>query len=232
LLDIQKQDNITALVALKEALGKKAKQGVLEDINLIMVTKRGIIKKVKASEFNTVRRTGVQAISLKSSDMLKWVRVSYGNDEIVLLTKEGKAIRFHEKYVRAMGRSSSGVRAIGLKGSDEVVGADVILHGKEKSLGLLVISENGFGKRTSLDEYRKQARGGQGVKTYKVSSKTGRLVSSLIIGDGEHDIIAISKKGQVIRTETASIPSLSRATQGVRIMRLDAGDNIASIILL
>lgn len=231
-LDIQQQDTVTALVPVKEALGKKTRTEATGNTHLIMVTKNGIIKKVKVSEFVAVRRSGTQAMSLKGSDMLKWVRVSSGNDEVVLLTKSGKAIRFHEKDVRAMGRAAAGVRAITLKGGDEVVGADVIPAGKTNEVELLVISENGFGKRTSLDEYRAQSRGGQGVKTYNVADKTGRLIASLLITPQEEDLIAISKKGQVIRTPLSSIPTLSRATQGVRIMRLADGDKVASIVCI
>ena len=113
----------------------------------------------------------MQAITLKGSDMLKWVRISHGGDEIILLTKNGKAIRFHEKNVRAMGRTAGGVRAITLKGGDEVVGVDVIPAGRASEFELLVISENGLGKKTALDEYRAQGRGGQGIKTYNVSEK-------------------------------------------------------------
>ncbi len=197
-----------------------------------MATKKGVIKKVRADEFNTVRRTGVQAISLKGGDMLQWVRVSRGNDEVILLTKSGKAIYFSEKDVRPMGRTAGGVRAISLKGGDEVVGADVIPEGLRGEAELLVMAENGFGKKTSIGEYRAQKRGGQGVKTYKATDKTGKLVASLLITKELEDLIAISKKGQVIRTELASIPSLSRATQGVRLMRLAQGDKVASIVCL
>ena len=223
---------MTALVPLKEMLGKKGKSGAASNIHLIMATKNGIIKKVKASEFTTVRRTGVQAITLKSGDMLKWVRVSEGDDEIILLTKSGKAIRFHEKNVRAMGRIAGGIRAITLKSGDEVVGVDVISKERGHEFALLVISENGLGKKTSLDEYRAQGRGGQAMKTYNVSEKTGKLVASLLISKEEEDLIAISKKGQVIRTQLASIPTLSRATQGVRVMRLAGNDRVASIVCL
>ena len=232
ILDIQQQDAVTALVPLKEMLGKKGKSDAQSTIHLIMATKNGIIKKVKASEFTTVRSTGVQAITLKGGDLLKWVRVSNGDDEIILLTKNGKAIRFHEKSVRAMGRTAGGVRAITLKGGDEVVGVDVIPAGRANEFELLVISEHGLGKKTTLDEYRAQGRGGQGIKTYNVSEKTGKLVASLLISQEEEDLIAISKKGQVIRTQLVSIPALARATQGVRVMRLATGDRVASIVCL
>jgi len=231
-LDVQQNDKITALVPLKETLGKKAKAGSLKDVCLIMATKNGMIKKVRAEEFNTVRRSGVTAISLKGGDLLKWVRVSRGDGEVLLLTKSGKAIRFHEKDVRPMGRGASGVRAVSLKSGDEVVGADIVSAKSTGEVALLVVSENGFGKRTSLDEYRSQHRGGQGVKTYKVTDKTGKLVASLLVTKELEDLIAISKKGQVIRTKLASIPSLSRDTQGVRLMRMAPGDKVASIVCL
>ena len=232
IIDVSAQDTVTAVVALKEKLGKKGALAGARDINLIMATKNGAIKKVNSSEFVTVRSNGVLAMSIKGNDVLKWVRVSGGDDEVILLTKKGQAIRFHEKQVRAMGRTASGVRAIKLKSGDEVVGADVIPTGKEKDLELLVVSENGFGKKTELSEYKRQSRGGSGIKTSKVTDKTGKLVASLLIGKEETDLIAISQKGQVIRTELSSIPSLSRATQGVRIIRLAAGDKAASVVCL
>ena len=232
IIDVSAQDTVTAAVALKEKLGKKGALAGARDINLIMATKNGAIKKVNSSEFVTVRSNGVLAMSIKGNDVLKWVRVSGGDDEVILLTKKGQAIRFHEKQVRAMGRTASGVRAIKLKSGDEVVGADVIPAGKEKDLELLVVSENGFGKKTKLSEYKRQSRGGSGIKTSKVTDKTGKLVASLLIGKEETDLIAISQKGQVIRTELSSIPSLSRATQGVRIIRLAAGDKAASVACL
>lgn len=234
ILDVSPQDKITALVDVKEKLGKKNQTGKKAegDTYLIMATKNGVIKKVSVDEFNTVRRTGVQAISLKGSDMLKWVRISHGDDEVVLLTKSGKAIRFHEKQIRAMGRIAAGVKAITLKGGDEVVGVDVIPHGEEGKHELLVMSQNGYGKKTTLEEYRAQGRGGQGVKTYKVTDKTGKLIASLLINAELEDLIAISKKGQVIRTTLSSVPLLSRATQGVRIMRCAPGDVIANIVCL
>ncbi len=244
ILDVSPQDKITALVDVKEKLGKKnpargearnerqTGKKAEGDTYLIMATKNGIIKKVNVDEFNTVRRTGTQAISLKGSDMLKWVRISHGNDEVVLLTKSGKAIRFNEKQIRAMGRTATGVKAITLKGGDEVVGVDAIPEGEETKYELLVMSQNGYGKKTSLEEYRAQGRGGQGVKTYKVTDKTGKLIASLLINATLEDLIAISKKGQVIRTKLSSVPLLSRATQGVRIMRCAPGDVIANIVCL
>jgi DNA gyrase subunit A len=227
ILDIGQEEKITALVPIKEKLGKKEISS--SDLYLVMATQNGIIKKVSVQEFNTVRRTGVQAISLKGDDLLKWVRISFGNDNIIILTKKGQAIRFSEKDVRAMGRTASGVASIKMKKGDKVVGADVIPVESDNKLELLVIMENGFGKRTSLRQYKTQKRGGSGIMTAKVTEKTGTLVASLLVESIEKDLIAISNKGQVIRINLKDVPSLTRATQGVRLMRLGKGNKIASI---
>jgi len=227
ILDISQQEKTTALVPIKEKLGKK--EARIGNLYLVMSTQNGIIKKVSVSEFNTVRRTGVQAISLKGDDLLKWVRVSLGEDEIIILTKKGQAIRFSENDVRSMGRIAAGVTSIKMKKDDRVVGTDIIPGGKNNGLELLVIMENGFGKRTSLTQYKTQKRGGSGIMTAKVTEKTGALVASLIVESMEKDLIAISSKGQVIRINLKSVPSLSRATQGVRLMRMGQGNKIASI---
>ena len=229
ILDISQKERVTALVPIKEKLGKKEST---QNIYLVMSTQNGIIKRVASSEFNSVRRSGVVAISLKGDDILKWVRVSHGNDEIVILTRNGQAIRFPEKDVRAMGRSAGGVTSIKMKKGDKVVGTDVVPSGDDKNLELLVIMENGFGKRTPLSQYKVQKRGGSGVLTAKITEKTGPLIASLIIKSGEGDLIAISNKGQVIRMSIDSVPSLSRATQGVRLMKLTSGGKIASITCL
>ncbi len=228
ILDISQDEKITALVPIKEKLGKKETL-LSDDLYLVMATQSGIIKKVSVQEFNTVRRTGVQAISLKGDDLLKWVRVSFGNDEIIILTKKGQAIRFSEKDVRAMGRTASGVASIRMKKGDKVVGADIVPSENENKLELLVIMENGFGKRTPLKQYKTQKRGGSGIMTAKITEKTGNLVASLLVESLEKDLIAISNKGQVIRINLKDVPSLSRATQGVRLMRLGKENKIASI---
>ncbi len=229
ILDISQKERVTALVPIKEKLGKKESA---QNIYLVMSTQNGIIKRVASSEFNSVRRSGVVAISLKGDDILKWVRVSHGDDEIVILTRNGQAIRFPEKDVRAMGRSAGGVTSIKMKKGDKVVGTDVVPSGDDKDLELLVIMENGFGKRTPLSQYKVQKRGGSGVLTAKITEKTGPLIASLIIKSGEGDLIAISNKGQVIRMNISSVPSLSRATQGVRLMKLTSGGKVASITCL
>lgn len=230
ILDISPQERVTALVPIKEKLGKKDSK---QTVYLVMSTQNGIIKRVASSEFNTVRRSGVVAISLKDDDLLKWVRVSHGNDEIIILTKNGQAIRFSEKDVRAMGRTASGVTSIKMKGKDKVVGTDIIPNGKNNNLELVVIMENGFGKRTPLSQYKTQKRGGSGILTARVTQKTGSLVASLVVDVSEDkDIVAISNKGQVIRMDVSSVPSLSRATQGVRLMKLSSGGKVASITCL
>ena len=156
------------------------------------------------------------------------MKISSGNDEIIILTRNGQAIRFSEKAVRPMGRTASGVTAIKLKKGDVVVGADVIPAGEEAKWELLVVAENGFGKKTAIGQYRKQSRAGSGIKTSKVTDKTGKLVASLLVSEQQEELIAISQKGQVIRTSVKSISLLGRATQGVRIMRMEAGDKVAS----
>ena len=229
-LEISAEEKVLSLLALgknDEAMGTKY---------LLMVTKDGIIKKTAVEEFENVRKSGLIAINLKKGDSLRSVKKTTGQDEIILVTKNGLAIRFKEKDLRSMGRSAAGIRGIRLKKGDEVIGADVIRVSKPIELGkqkekiknyLLVVSENGYGKRTDLDEYRLQGRGGTGIKTVQMTPKTGKLVASRVLTD-EEDLIVISQRGQVIRTEISQISKLSRSTQGVRLMRLEDGDKIAS----
>ncbi len=200
---------------------------------LTMVTKNGTIKKTALEEFENVRKSGIIAIKLDKGDMLKKVMKTSGSDEIILTTKQGIAIKFKETDIRAMGRAAAGVRGIRLKKDDEVVGMDIVKcqSGEKKCLNyLLVVMENGYGKRTSISQYRIQTRGGSGIKTAKITAKTGGIIMSCILEEPleEEDLIVISQKGNVIRTATKSISLLSRATQGVRIMRLDEGDKVAS----
>jgi len=207
---------------------------------LIMTTKDGIIKKTSLEEFNNVRRSGLIAMKLKKDDLLRKVCKSTGEDEIILVTKKGQSIKFKEKQIRPMGRTAAGVKGMRLKGNDEIIGVDVIRISikekisdkkqeqktKEKNY-LLVVAENGYGKRTDLKEYRLQGRGGAGIKTTKITPKTGELVASRALTQ-EEDLIVISQRGQVIRTDIASIPKLSRSTQGVKIIKLEEEDKVAS----
>ena len=230
-LEISPEEKVLSLFPVgkqDEALGIKY---------LAMVTQNGIIKKTSLKEFENVRKSGLIAISLKKGDLLRKVAKTTGDDEIILVTKKGQTIRFKEKEIREMGRPAAGVKGIRLKKGDEVVGMDsyppATLQSqptrpkKEFPQYLLVVTENGFGKRTDLKEYRLQGRGGSGIKTAKVTPKTGDLVASKVL-TAEEDLIVISQRGQVIRTKISQIPKLSRATQGVRIMKLEEGDQVAS----
>ena len=216
-LEISSQDKVLSLIPLSKK--EEAKY-------LVMVTKNGIIKKTALSEFENIRRSGLIAISLKKDDLLKKVTKTSGEDEILLVTKKGQAVRFKEKEIRTMGRQAAGVKGIKLKKGDEVVGMDII---KIKAQGnLLVVTENGYGKKTNLKEYRLQKKGGMGIRAVKITEKTGNLIVSQILTGGEEDLIVVSQKGQVIRTKTSQIPKLSRAAQGVRIMKLEKEDKVAS----
>lgn len=218
-IEITSQDKVLSLLAL----GKKDGDSGVK--NLIMVTKNGIVKKTALEDFKNVRKSGLIAISLKRGDELRGVRKTSGKDEILLVTKNGQSIRFNEKDARTMGRSAAGTHGIKLKKGDEVIAMDVIpANGKH----ILVVTENGYGKRTDIKEYRVQTRGGSGIKTANITVKTGGLVYARVLTGEEEDLIVISRKGQVIRTEIGSIATISRSTQGVRIMKLDSGDKVVS----
>lgn len=199
---------------------------------LIMATRNGIIKKTPLQDFKNARRGGTRALSLKKGDILRWASLSSGEDEVILVSREGQAVRFREREVRSMGRVSAGVGGIRLKGNDEVVGMGVVSKNAElrskNEEKVLVVAANGFGKLTPVKQYRLQKRGGSGIKTAKVSPKTGKLIAAMVIR-GEEELIAASEKGQTIRLPLASIPTLSRATQGVRVMKLDTGDALVAV---
>jgi len=199
-----------------------------------MMTKNGIIKKTPIEDFANVRRSGLIAINLDKEDQLRWVKTTGGTDEIILVTAKGQSIRFKEKDARPMGRTAAGVRGVKLGKGDEVVGMDVIAANKEagEQKDLMVVTENGYGKKTELRQFKTQNRGGSGIKAGQVTQKTGAIVAAMILAAGQEDLIAISHKGQVIRTALGSIPNLGRATQGVRIMKLEAGDKVASVTCL
>ncbi len=204
---------------------------------LLMVTNKGTIKKTELSEYDSVRKSGLIAIKLKDGDNLQWVRPTSGKDQIMLVTSGGQAVRFEEKGVRPMGRVASGVRGIKLKGDDSVVGMGIIPGGSSKKPGekeILVVMENGYGKRSDLIEYKVQGRGGSGIKTANISKKTGKIVAAHIVdAKDERDMFIISGAGQVIRSELKSVSVLGRATQGVRIMRFKKPDDtVASAALI
>ena len=219
-LEISSSDKVLSVLPLnKEDKENKVK-------HLVMVTKKGIIKKTPLKDFENVRRNGLIAIKLKPEDSLCSVKKIADGDEMILATKNGQSIRFTEKDVRPMGRPAAGIRGIKLKKGDEVIGMEIIKKAKEKEF-ILVLTDNGFGKRTPTSEYKVQGRGGSGVRTAHITTKTGQLAKIEIIFD-EQDLIVISQKGQVIRTKISSIPKLGRDTQGVKIMKMKPGDKVAS----
>ncbi|MCX6796017.1 MAG: DNA gyrase subunit A [Candidatus Falkowbacteria bacterium] len=202
---------------------------------LFFTTEKGLVKKVKISAFDNVRHSGLIAIKIKPEDKLIWAKPTSGKDEIQLVTAKGQAIRFRESGVRDMGRNATGVFGIRLKAGDSVVGMGVIKGDKEKQkkYQVLTIMENGFGKRTALGFYKVQGRGGSGIKTAKVTSKTGKLTNAFIVNIEnmqDKDLIIISAKGQVIRLPFKSVSQSGRDTQGVRLMRFKEGsDKVAGV---
>jgi len=198
--------------------------------SLVMVTAKGVAKKVSAKSFTDVRSSGIIAIRLAPGDSLVSVLTVEKGDDVTIVTKDGQSIRFKEAGLREMGRSAGGVRGIKLSTGDLVVGAHTIKK-DWKTAHLLVISANGYGKRTELEEYKVQGRGGSGILTSKVTDKTGDVIGSQVVTE-EEEVMAISKKSQVVRVDLQEVPVLGRQTQGVRIMKLREGDSIASLICL
>jgi DNA gyrase subunit A len=227
-LSVTDQEKISSVLPMR----KNQKEG---EKFLYMITKQGVAKKVDATAFHDVRRSGLIAIKLQKGDELIAALLVEKGDEIILSSSKGQSIRFKESDIRAMGRSAGGVRGMKLSAGDIIVGADVIKKGI-KNQEVLVVSRNGYGKTTPISDYKVQKRGGSGIKTVKVTPKTGALIAAKVIskeeGVGEDEMVIISKKGQVIRTGLAEIPSLSRSTQGVRVMKLRDGDAIASFVCL
>jgi len=219
-LEISPQDKI---LCLKPLTKKDLEAGTNF---LIMATKNGIIKKTPLADFANIRKSGLIAISLKKGDELESVQQTSGQDEIILVTKNGQAIRFKEKDIRPMGRTATGIKGLRLAAGDALIGLEVV---KPNSQSLLLVTENGFGKRVALKEYKCQRRGGAGIRTLKINPKVGRVVAIKILTGEEEDLIVISQKGQVIRTKISQISQLSRAAQGVRLMKLETGDKVASI---
>jgi DNA gyrase subunit A len=225
LLNIESGEKVESFVAYGK--GSEAKY-------VFLTTKKGTVKKSSLSEFANIRRSGILAIKLEKDDELVWSKLSSGNDDILLVTRNGKSIRFPEKSVRGMGRNTMGVRGILIKKDakdDRVIQMDVIR--KDDKSEVLTIMEKGLGKRTPVDQFHIQGRGGQGVKVAEVTEKTGKVVTSQIIPTGAEEVIMTSQKGQIVKLEINSIPKLSRATQGVILMRFsDKTDHVASAACL
>lgn len=220
LLQLQPEETVSAIINVS----KQNNGG-----QMLMCTTRGVVKKTPFDQYKNVRSSGLIAINLDNNDELKWVRITNGDDEIIISTKQGQAIRFHERNVRSMGRVARGVRGIRLRSDDTVVGMDVV----EQNSNIFVISENGYGKRTKVSQFTTHSRGGVGIRSAVVNKKTGKLVEvKALSGDDTQEVIIISSQGQTIRLGLKDIPELSRATQGVRIMRLNKGDKVVSLALV
>ena len=223
-LQIESDEKITSILAIPKDSDAKF---------MVMQTAQGKIKKTALDDFAKVRRSGLIAIKLAKGDTLNWVHTTSGKDSILITTANGQAIHFNETQVRAMGRTAGGVKAIRLKKDDFVVGMCTVKK-SYKSPQLLVITENGYSKKTPVNKYKKQTRSGSGLKTLKVTPKVGNLVSSRIVeaDDKESTLVASSNKGQIIRTSVNAISVLGRATQGVRIMNLKAGEKVSAVTVL
>ncbi len=224
-LSLSDGERVTSILAMP----KNKKDA--EDLFLMMVTKNGTGKKSSAKHFKDVRRSGLIAITLDAGDELISASFVSKNDEAVIATKDGQSIRFKESDVREMGRNAAGVRVIKLGKGDSVISADMVPK-DAKNPFLFVMSANGYGKKTDLSEYKTQNRGGSGILTMKITAKTGPLMAAQVVTDLDEEIVAMSKKSQVIRVDIKEIPSLGRSTQGVRVMKLREGDQLASLICL
>ncbi len=220
LLQLQPEEKVSSVINLS----KQTKSG-----NLFMCTVKGVVKKTPFEQYQNVRSSGLITINLDDDDELKWVRMTTGDNEVLISTSRGQAIRFHEKDVRPMGRAARGVRGIRLRPGDQVIGMDIVEEGND----IFVISSAGYGKRTKVDQFTPHARGGVGIRSAVVNDKTGDLIGVKSLSEsGDEEVIIISTQGQTIRLGLKDIPALGRATQGVRIMRLNDGDTVASLALV
>jgi DNA gyrase subunit A len=215
LLQLNTKERIQAVMTIKEFEDNKY---------LTMVTKNGIVKRCSLTQFKAIRKNGLNAINLKPGDELIGVRLTDGDEQIIIVTANGYSIRFKESDVRPMGRAAAGVKGITLREGDIAVGMDLV----SESLKLLTVSEKGFGKRTSLKQYTVQGRGGKGIKTYKVTKKTGNLVGARVV-DNSDEILLINNQGTVIRLNVADISETSRNTLGVTLMRAEEDVKVVSI---
>jgi DNA gyrase subunit A len=219
LLQLQPEEKVSALIRVN----REEEKGYL-----LMCTVRGVVKKTSYEQYKNVRGSGLIAINLDNDDELKWIKLSKGDDEVVISTSLGQAIRFQEKEARPMGRVSRGVRGIRLRPGDQVIGMDLVTENSN----IFVISELGYGKRTKVSQFTPHSRGGVGIRSAVVNEKTGKLVGVATLVDKSNEVIVISSQGQTIRLGLKNIPELGRATQGVRIMRLAQNDSVASLALV
>ena len=221
LLQLQPEELVSAVINVSKQDNAKG--------NLMMCTTHGVVKKTPFEQYTNVRSNGLITINLDDGDELKWIRMTNGDNEVVISTAQGQAIRFHEKDVRPMGRVSRGVRGIRLRSGDGVIGMDIVQPGSS----IFVISRYGYGKRTKIAQFTAHARGGVGIRSAIVNAKTGNLIGvKTLTGDESQEVIIVSSQGQTIRLGLNDIPELGRATQGVRIMRLNNGDEVVSLALV
>jgi DNA gyrase subunit A len=218
LLQLQPEEYVSSVVNIS-----KGTSG-----NLLMCTVKGVVKKTPLEQYQNVRTSGLNAIKLDEGDELKWISTTSGENEVIISTSQGQAIRFHEKDARPMGRVSRGVRGIRLRTGDQVIGMDIV----EDESYIFVISEFGYGKRTKVNQFTAHKRGGVGIRSAVVNKKTGPLVGVNRLTGSDQEVIIISANGQTIRLGLKNIPQLGRATQGVRIMRLNDGDKVVSLALV
>lgn len=219
LLQLSQGEKIAAVMPIEDYSADKY---------ILMATRNGLIKKTKLEEYSNIRKSGIQGITLKENDELIDARITDGNSDIVMVTREGLSIRFDEKDVRPMGRTSMGVKGITLSKDDKVVGMEPVTSNKDY---VLAITENGFGKRTEVDEYRTQSRSGKGILTYKTTQKTGHIIGIKIVNDTD-DIMMITDTGVIIRINVKDVSVLGRNTQGVTLMRTSDGGKVINIAKL
>ncbi len=223
LINIEQEDKIRAFINVKDLKDEE----YLNNNFIVMVTKKGIIKKTSIEAYSRPRQNGINAIIIREDDQLVQAKLTDGSNEIIIALKSGKAIRFNESKTRAIGRNSSGVRGITLNGKhDEVIGMICLI--KDEPINILVVSENGYGKRSDIDDYRETNRGGKGVKTINVTEKTGNLIAIKDVND-THDLMIITKSGLTIRMAVVDLRVMGRATQGVRLINLKNEDAIAAV---
>lgn len=221
LLNLESDDKVRAFVNVDNLIDEE----YINTHNIILCTKNGVVKKTPLSDFSRPRQNGIIAITIREGDSLLQARLTNGNDEVIIAARSGKALRFNETTVRPMGRTASGVRGISISKGDEVIGMVVL---QEKGETILVVSENGYGKRSLLEDYRITNRGGKGVKTLNITKKTGNLIAIKNVKD-DNDIMIINRSGLTIRIAVANIRVSGRATQGVRLINLKGKDLIASV---
>jgi len=223
ILQLAPDEKVTAIISIDS----KKKNGAND--YFFMGTRNGVVKKTLIDAYKNVRKSGLIAVKLNNGDELKWVCVTSGKDEMILITRNGQSVHFNEHDVRPMGRSAAGVRGIKLKSGDEVISMGIAT---DENSEVFTILENGYGKKTKISNFTLQKRGGIGIRASKVTQKTGHVVEALVNVKDDGDMVIISKQGQIIRMPIKSVKRLGRDTQGVTLMRLNSGDKVSSMTIL